>query len=74
MTPWSLRNYYASKTNMPVVHGYGYQYLIAVHQVETYLLKGLWPWEDDSGLKELGGLPFESLNVKFSVVGNTVAN
>jgi 4-amino-4-deoxy-L-arabinose transferase-like glycosyltransferase len=74
ITPWTLRNYYLTKSFFPVVQGFGYQYLLSESRIKNLLTKGTFPWEKGGEINELSGIPIDSLHIKFSVVGKDNLN
>lgn len=74
LTPWTIRNYYHTRSIFPIVQGFGYQYLLSAARIENLLTKGTFPWEKGGGINELSGIPIDSLNIQFSVVGDDHLN
>lgn len=70
ITPWTIRNYYHTRSFFPIVQGFGYQYLLSESRIKNLLTKGTFPWEKGGKINELSGIPIDSLNIKFSVVGD----
>ena len=74
ITPWTIRNYYHTRSFFPIVQGFGYQYLLSESRIKNLLTKGTFPWEKGGKINELSGIPIDSLNIKFSVVGDEHLN
>jgi hypothetical protein len=74
ITPWTIRNYYHTRSFFPIVQGFGYQYLLSASRIQNLLTKGTFPWEKGGKINELSGIPIDSLNIKFSVVGDDHLN
>lgn len=74
ITPWTVRNYYHTRSFFPIVQGFGYQYLLSESRIENVLTKGTFPWEKGGIINELSGIPIDSLGIKFSVVGDDHLN
>jgi hypothetical protein len=74
ITPWTLRNYYHTRSFFPLVQGFGYQYLLSESRIKNLLAKGIFPWEQGGRISELSGIPIDSLNIHFSVVGDERLN
>jgi 4-amino-4-deoxy-L-arabinose transferase-like glycosyltransferase len=74
ITPWTLRNYYLTKSFFPIVQGFGYQYLLSESRIKNLLTKGTFPWQQGGIINELSGIPIDSLSIKFSVVGDDHIN
>lgn len=74
ITPWTIRNYYHTRSFFPIVQGFGYQYLLSESRIKNLLTKGTFPWENGGEINEFSGIPIDSLNIKFSVVGDNHLN
>ena len=74
ITPWTIRNYYHTRSFFPIVQGFGYQYLLSESRIKKVLTKGTFPWEKGGEINKLSGIPLVSLNIKFSVVGDEHLN
>lgn len=74
ITPWTIRNYYHTRSFFPLVQGFGYQYLLSESRIKKLLTKVTFPWEKGGKINELSGIPIDSLNINFSVVGDEHLN
>ena len=74
ITPWTIRNYYHTRSFFPIVQGFGYQYLLSESRIKNILTKGTFPWEKGGEINELSGIPIDALQIKFSVVGEEHLN
>lgn len=74
LTPWTIRNYYHTKSFFPIVQGFGYQYLLSASRIDNLLTNKTLPWQKGGEIKELDGILIASLAIKYSVVGDDHLN
>ena len=74
LTPWTIRNYFHTRSFFPIVQGFGYQYLLSASRIENLLINKTFPWEKGGEIDELSGIPIASLNIKYSVVSDDHLN
>lgn len=74
ITPWTIRNYFHTRSFFPIVRGPGFQYLLSASRIEKLLTKGTFPWEKGGEINELSGIPLGSIKSNFYVVDDDHLN
>jgi 4-amino-4-deoxy-L-arabinose transferase-like glycosyltransferase len=78
LIPWSMRNYYHTRSFIPIVSGFGYQYLLSAARINILLTKGILPWDKEGNIKDfitkMGEIPIDKLDRKFAVINNAHQN